>query len=313
MRMTINNIALGEGSDVEACEADSHVGGCSDKMVKHENRDICGVLVPQWFGLPVQPFSVADFNSMLVPFGTPAVDGKYLCPSKANMSQVCLRLRAFFQVEEVKRWNVAQVADLAGSDDVSFFQLQYATPNSSVMTKNLDLDAFIGGAPKKHEEYPRYVIRAKCHIAPNKRGGKPSKTPLTVGNYGNRWFIMCDLDSGSILNMATMQELENNEVALTARPWRICRGFTPKWIVSYMIVLVQSYKKAPRKKPSKKFGTTSLTGFMHTNTARNAHVSHVAEMQSNDMFAQLQTLHWADQQEKPPFIKRLFSQEKNYQ
>ena len=25
---------------------------------------------------------------------------------------------------------------------------------------------------------------------------------------------------------------------------------------------------------------------MHTNTARNAHVSHVAEMQSNDMFAQ---------------------------
>ena len=95
MRMTINNIALGEGSDVEACEADSHVGGCSDKMVKHENRDICGVLVPQWFGLPVQPFSVADFNSMLVPFGTPAVDGKYLCPSKANISQVCLRLRAF--------------------------------------------------------------------------------------------------------------------------------------------------------------------------------------------------------------------------
>lgn len=45
-------------------------------------------------------------------------------------------------------------------------------------------------------------------------------------------------------------------------------------------------QKAPRKKPSKKFGTTSLTGFMHRNTARNAHVSHVAELQSNDMFAQ---------------------------
>ena len=157
---------------------------------------------------------------------------------------VCIwRLFQVFHSQEVKRWNVAQVADLARSDDVSFFQLQYATPNGSVMTKNLDLDAFIGGAPKKHEEYPRNVIRAKCHIASNKRGGKPSKTPLTVGNYGNGWFIMCDLDSGSILNMTTMQELENNEVALTARPWRICRGFTPKWIVSYMIVLVQSYKK----------------------------------------------------------------------
>lgn len=94
-QILISILRAGEGSDVEACEADSHVGGCSDKMVKHENRDICGVLVPQWFGLPVQPFSVADFNSMLVPFGTPAVDGKYLCPSKANISQVCLRLRAF--------------------------------------------------------------------------------------------------------------------------------------------------------------------------------------------------------------------------
>ena len=416
---------VGEGLDVEACEEDSYVGGCSDKTVKHEYRDICGVLVLQWFGLPVQchqhgPFSVANLNSMLAPFGlqlgqcsakTPAVDGKYLCHHKQSKHFTGLYAsEGFFQVfdnEEVKHWNVGQEADLAGSDDVTFFQLQYATPKNIVVTKNLD--AFIGGAPKKDEEYPRYVcpltacvcsgchgtllkhcevastlydlagpqevivvtkqcsvrscrasygynyvwqngskvnavsleelvdevlfvsskcgftfryfkyheellyrghvsaratthaynavfgdemsvvpnwfrqvhenaffymlalrefqkvglhmaieieneisdhaisiyhtfchssiflrsmetrqslktlvgdghgkIRGKCHVAPNKRAGRPRKTPLTVGKHGNGWFIICDPDSGSILNMTTMHEPENNEVALTA-------------------------------------------------------------------------------------------------
>ena len=89
---------VGEGSDVEAAEANSHVGGCSDKMVKHEYRDICGVNVLGWFVLPVQchqhgPFSVTDLDSTLAPFGlqlgqfsgkTPAVDGKYLCHHKQD-------------------------------------------------------------------------------------------------------------------------------------------------------------------------------------------------------------------------------------
>ena len=137
---------VGEGSDVEACEEHSFVGGCSDKTGKHEYRDICGVLVLQWFGLPVQchqhgPFSVADLNIMSAPFGlqlgqcsekTPAVDGKYLCHHKQREHFTGLHAsEGFFQVfdnEEVKHWNVGQVADLAGSDDVTFFQLQYATP-----------------------------------------------------------------------------------------------------------------------------------------------------------------------------------------
>ena len=66
-----------------------------------------------------------------------------------------LKIFLAFVNEEVKLWNVGQVADLAEPDDVTFFWLQYATPKSIVMTKNLD--AFIGGAPPKHDEYPRYV------------------------------------------------------------------------------------------------------------------------------------------------------------
>lgn len=157
---------VGEGSDVEACEEDSFAGGCSDKMVKHEYRDICGVLVLQWLGLPVQchehgPFCVADPKSMLAPFGlqlgqcsekTPAVDGKYLCHHKQREHFAGLYAsEGFFQVfdnEGVKHWNVGQVADLAGSDDVTVFQLQYATPKNIAMAKNLD--SFSGGAPKKY-------------------------------------------------------------------------------------------------------------------------------------------------------------------
>ena len=177
---------VGEGSDVEACEEDSFVGGCSDKTGKHEYRDICGVLVLQWFGLPVQchqhgPFSVADLNIMLAPFGlqlgqcsekTPAVDGKYLCHHKQREHFTGLHAsEGFFQVfdnEEVKHRNVGQVADLAGSDDVTFFQLQYATPKSTVMAKNLD--AFIRGAPKKHEEHPRYACPLTTCVCPGCHG-----------------------------------------------------------------------------------------------------------------------------------------------
>ena len=56
-------------------------------------QHVCGVLVLQWFGLPVPcdqngPFSVKDLNQMLAPFNvhlvrcypkTPAIDGKCVC------------------------------------------------------------------------------------------------------------------------------------------------------------------------------------------------------------------------------------------
>ena len=58
-------------------------------------QHVCGVLVLQWFGLPVPcdqngPFSVKDLNQMLAPFNvhlvrcypkTPAIDGKCVCVS----------------------------------------------------------------------------------------------------------------------------------------------------------------------------------------------------------------------------------------
>ena len=105
---------------------------------------------------------LANLNIMLAPFDfqlgqcsekTLALDGKYLCHHKQREHFTGLHAsEGFFQVfhnEEVKHWNVGQVADLAGSDDVTCFELQYVTPKSIVMAKNLD--AFIGGAPKKLE------------------------------------------------------------------------------------------------------------------------------------------------------------------
>ena len=102
----------------------------------------------------------------------------------ANISQVCLHLKIFSGLWQ--RGGKALECRSSGwscrvrSDDVTFFRLQYATPKSIVMTKNLD--AFIGGAPTKHEEYPRYVCPlTACLCALAAMGCKhivrPSRSP----------------------------------------------------------------------------------------------------------------------------------------
>ena len=51
-------------------------------------------------------------------------------------------------------------------------------------------------------------VRCKCPNGPLKRTGRPRKNPRNAGKHSNRWFAVCDPDTGRILCLKSMHEPE---------------------------------------------------------------------------------------------------------
>lgn len=127
-------------------------------------QNVCGVLVLQWFGLPIPcnkdgPFSIADLNQRILPFNvrlahcsskTIGVDGEYLCHHRNHFTGLHSSEGYFqhFDNGKVQVWNVGDVGRLADSSEVKVFQLKaicYTQEESQCLAE------VVGGSNGKYE------------------------------------------------------------------------------------------------------------------------------------------------------------------
>ena len=165
-----------EDEDVVVEEAyQAYQGGTTNDSIPTLPQDVCGVLVLQWFGLPVScdksgPFSVGDLNQMLAPFHvrltrccpkTLAVDGKYLCHAQNHFTGLHATEGYFqhFDNGKVEVWNIGQVARLADSSEVTFFHLK---PVNGVSSEVCGLAEIVGGSNGKYVCPLRACVRDGC-------------------------------------------------------------------------------------------------------------------------------------------------------
>ena len=150
--------AVGECPDEDIfAELEEELGKTGGHCETSAYKDVCGVLVLQWFGLPLPctcdgPFSVSELNEMIRPFNiqleicqtkAPGKDGKYLCHQGRHFTGL-KSSEGFFQHYDngaISTWNMGRVADFIEQSDVTLFSLRKVSDTSMQ-----SLSTYVGGA-----------------------------------------------------------------------------------------------------------------------------------------------------------------------
>ena len=164
------DLTLEQALEEEMEEELSRLGGHSDADAF---KDVCGVLVLQWIGLPISctgngPFSVTDLNEMIRPFHIqfevchnklPGRDGMYLCHQGSHFTglKTCEGFFQHFDNGITSAWTMGKVANFMEQSDVTLFCLRKGNQTSMP-----SLSAYIGGSSESISTFTCPLERCAC-------------------------------------------------------------------------------------------------------------------------------------------------------